>query len=539
MRICNLCLISALFLISACEFTEPELLKENRVFPNASQNISMTNLDADLIVTTTNDIFDLYWSGSEWVYPGGDGVLSLREAIFLSNELPGRQKIAFNIPTTDIGFNNGVFTIYPNGGWNHIEGDGLTIDGSTQTQFTGNTNPSGPEIVIDGSQMQPGTIFRIYSSYNHIHSLVINNLKCPGIMISGNGIKGNKITGCYIGTDPTGTIALPNNWIGIQITGQNSSEHIIGGPNEFERNVISGNLNDGIQIHYGVTNCLIQGNYIGTDATGTKALGNQGSGISLITSLEQPTGEMKIYDNLISGNGLDGINITSQCLVKRNLIGTDKYGNAGLGNHGNGIRYSSSFNGEPSVGNIIGGSFKDGNIIKSNWLGIFLGENGSQNSEIVGNVISNNHVYGIGLENNVSFGNLFSQNMIFDNGDLGIDLKMDGITLNDQGDLDEGPNGLINFPIIEKINLTNGRLVIQGYVDFHSKEKLKIEFYSNNGSDLTGYGEGEIYLGSTTTNPHGKFTVTFPPIKSGLYVTALAIDTNNNTSEFSKAYLVQ
>jgi len=538
-----LCVLSFfVFIFYACNPTEPEF-SGNNIPLHASFNKIINASEADLIINSTSDEQDVQWNGNGYEVPGPDGLLTLKEAILLSNYYPGRQKIAFNIPTTDPRYQNGVFIIKPMRGFDIIEDEGVILDGATQTEYTGNTNPSGPEIVLDGSLMTEGTGVRLHSSNNQINSLVINNFNSPGIDMDFDGIRNNKVTGCYIGTDPTGTIAQPNNWIGIHIVGTNSVGHIIGGSEEWQRNVISGNYNDGIQIHFGVTNCIIQGNYIGTDATGTRALGNENSGISLITSVDEPTGSMKIFDNLVSGNGWDGINITSFCVVKGNLIGTDKNGNPGLGNGGNGIRFSSDWV-NPVSCNIIGGDEGDGNIIRSNGgNGIFCSEFGSLNARIIGNIIANNNATGIALENSLSSGNLFSQNSIYDNGSegggLGIDLHIDGVTYNDPGDIDTGPNRLLNFPVLDKIKLTHGRLIIQGDVDAEARGKLTVEIYANHSADPSGYGEGEIFLGSKQTNPHGKFTLTFSPIDPGMYITLLAIDEDNNTSEFSFAYLVE
>lgn len=80
---------------------------------------------------------------------GGPG--SLRQAINQANNVPGTT-IVFNIPTSDPGFNNaaGVFVIRPLSPLPPISGDGTVIDGDSQTVFTGDTNPVGPEIVVNG-----------------------------------------------------------------------------------------------------------------------------------------------------------------------------------------------------------------------------------------------------------------------------------------------------------------------------------------------------------------------------------------------------
>ena len=88
---------------------------------------------------------------------------SLRAALYYafdkSTDIPPvPTTVVFNIPTSDPGFANNVFTIKPT----YLlvaPGAGTTIDGSTQTAFTGNTNPNGPEVVLDGSQITVQNLF--------------------------------------------------------------------------------------------------------------------------------------------------------------------------------------------------------------------------------------------------------------------------------------------------------------------------------------------------------------------------------------------
>jgi hypothetical protein len=77
---------------------------------------------------------------------------------------------------------------------------------------------------------------------------------------------GNTVEGNYIGTNPTGNLRRPNS-VGLIV---NTANNTIGGTNSAARNVISGNGGNGIEVNVaGATNNVIQGNYIGTDASGT------------------------------------------------------------------------------------------------------------------------------------------------------------------------------------------------------------------------------------------------------------------------------
>ena len=84
---------------------------------------------------------------------------------------------------------------------------------------------------------------------------------------------GNLVAGNYIGTDYTGTMALGNALSGVEIA-DSASNNTIGGTAAGDRNVISGSPEGGVFIHGSATGNLVAGNYIGTDVTGTMALGN-------------------------------------------------------------------------------------------------------------------------------------------------------------------------------------------------------------------------------------------------------------------------
>jgi hypothetical protein len=148
-------------------------------------------------------------------------------------------------------------------------------------------------------------------------------------------------------------------------------------------------------------------------------------------------------------------------------------------------------------------------------------------------------------------------NQIFANGHprfttnaLGIDLGAAGVTPNDPGDTDTGPNNLQNFPELTSVAAVAGGTKIEGTLNSTPEETFLVDFYSNvagtlsfNGNpypacDASGYGEGETYLGTTsvTIDASGtrSFSHTIPiPLAAGAVVTATATDSDGNTSEFS------
>src|SRR6185369_9117157 len=121
---------------------------------------------------------------------------------------------------------------------------------------------------------------------------------------------------------------------------------IVGGLTPSARNIISGNDGDGVGI--GGSGSKLQGNFIGTDITGTVVLGNGGSGVSASGNalIGGTTPEAR---NVISGNGGFGnVSLGQGATVQGNYIGTDVTGNRAMANPLSGISIS-------GANNLIGG----------------------------------------------------------------------------------------------------------------------------------------------------------------------------------------
>ncbi len=103
-------------------------------------------------------------------------------------------------------------------------------------------------------------------------------------------VHGVTIQGNYIGTDITGTMDLGNRGGGIQLR---SNDNVVGGPDVEDRNVISGNDNRGVVLFtFGtLTGNVIQNNYVGVDSSGLVGLENNDYGIQLWTTTEDPDSE--------------------------------------------------------------------------------------------------------------------------------------------------------------------------------------------------------------------------------------------------------
>lgn len=216
-------------------------------------------------------------------------------------------------------------------------------------------------------------------------NLIVSNVICGS---TNNGIdinstaNGNIITGNLIGTDATGKSALPNRQNGIALN--SGTTNVIGGTTTAQRNVISGNLQHGIQMTSTTSN-LISGNYIGVDATGTNALGNGGNGILLQSSIGNSVGGFAAARNVISGNTNNGIYLYTGATgnyVQGNYIGIDSLGTHKVPNIAEGIRIEAG-------PNTIGGAVAStGNVISGNGgNGILLSGASATGNSIAGNFI--------------------------------------------------------------------------------------------------------------------------------------------------------
>ena len=184
----------------------------------------------------------------QWIFrvtnTNNSGPGSLRQAIFDANSSVGPDSIVFNIPTNDPGYNPaiGVWTIQPDIVMPALEDSGTTIDGSTQSFFTGvDPNPKGREILLDGNNVSGNNWgFLISSNDNKIRNLAISRFS-KGIVLNGNNSSRNIIENNYIGTDATGELSVGNTW-GIYIS-EGAHNNLIG-----TDNIIAYNDSDGVRI---------------------------------------------------------------------------------------------------------------------------------------------------------------------------------------------------------------------------------------------------------------------------------------------------
>ncbi len=450
---------------------------------------------ATFTVTNTND------SG-----PG-----SLRQAILDASVSSDTDRIVFNIPGP------GVHTIKPTDPPMYIEAATI-IDGYTQPGARPNTQITSDDAVLlieingelsgDGEGLGDGLVAS--ATGTTIRGLVINRFRRNAVV----GGKESRLEGCFIGTDPTGTVARSRaHAVGVHAIGST-----IGGTLPAQRNVISGN--DGVGIEH-VAGAVIQGNFVGVDSTGSVALPNSinidlgfdGYGNSVVIGGPAlPAGVPP--GNVISSAILDGVRITLggyfgvPVTIKGNAIGTSADGTAAMPNGRHGVLITSS--------GVIGPSD-------------FVRVGGADAAE--GNVIAYNLGHGVatsatGLPVSIR------SNSIHSNTGLGVDLGDDGVTPN----VDGSPH---NHPMLTAAVSSGGSTTILGTLNsLPNVVGIPIEFVSTYACDDSGYGEGATPIGSTRVSTdaggHGSFSALLPmSLLPGSVVT-----TRGTSSEFSPCLAV-
>jgi hypothetical protein len=251
--------------------------------------------------------------------PLDSGDCTLSEAIYAAKggEI---DTIAFHIPITDTNYGHntaGVWTIVLTDTLPSLVG--TIVDGTTQaTNLLSDTNPYGPEIEISGEGLSSGQSCWIIGLGNTIEGLAINRCPAYGLAVSGDD---NTIIGNYIGTDATGSSDVSTTYDGITL-GNGTKNNTIGGPSEAERNVISG-MEGGIRIFQTSGNTsgnVIEGNYIGTDRTGSAPLGNDEYGIRIHAGAHDNTIGP---NNVIAFNGwgveVDGVTTTGNTITQNSI----------------------------------------------------------------------------------------------------------------------------------------------------------------------------------------------------------------------------
>ena len=455
-----------------------------------------------------------------------DGLTAgIENAIFMLADGTARPGLKASYPSQFIG---GVATYTPNPAI-PIVIDPVVLDASLQPGYAGS-----PIIEIDGSSAGAGASgIQISAGASTVRGFVINSFTHSGIRLDTAG--GNTVTANWLGTDSTGAAAAQNNQQGLFI--ENVPGNQVGGTDPADRNVFSGNGLRGILVAgTSASGNMIEGNYVGTNSDGTAPVPND-IGIYFNDAPDNTVGGTAIgAGNVVSGNDVIGVyfvgNDAARNIVKGNTIGLNADRSGPLGNTGPGI---STFEADDTV---IGGT-----------------ENGAAN------VISANDT-GIGLHSG-STGTEIRRNSIYDNTGLGINLNNNpppSVDPND-GAVGAGANNGLDYPIFTSALLESGTLSVTGYVGSAPGQvafaNVEVDVFvgdndpaDQNGEVIVGdglsepHGEGPTYIDTCTAAADGTFDcdLTVPgtvSLTGGDFITGLAHDAANNTSEFGLLHVVE
>lgn len=502
----------------------------------------------DVTVTTTADTVDVDWSTATLAdLPGPDGLVSLGEAMAVTDNTPGHQVVGFAIPDTDPGFGwllpgRAVFRTVTGYFWR--ANDSVTVDGTSQTRFGGDTNPEGNEVVFYGNTF-----------YLNADGSVLRGLDSSSVQVSGSDslVEGNtgsmniKLFGGSHGTvrgNAGGTLTIDrsdsnrvvaNTVQRVRVLGGGSarpaSGNVLGGPRPEDGNFITGygsydseGLPSGAAVQLAWTQgTLIENNRIGTSPDGLE----QGSpACTMGIDLEMENADVAIRDNLISGILARGVGPHHE----GRLFGWAVYFWGDAANvllEGNRIGLDAE--GAPVLGSVWGVSVDDYRAPALSGVAL------------VDNVVAGHRLAGVRIGPSATI--FLTGTEIHSNGGLGIDLVgpdfTEGVSPNDELDPDQGGNGLQNHPVLADAVLLGGGLVVRGSLDSTPREDFLLEFFGSPDCDDSGHGEGERFLGRELVSTDGAgradFTVVLAAtVPDGWVVSATAtLVAEGATSEFS------
>jgi predicted outer membrane repeat protein len=340
--------------------------------------------------TIAGNFIGLLPDGTTAAGNGGDGVLIVAAS---NNVVGGTTPADRNIISGNAG--SGVDVLFPGATGNLIQGNFIGTNASG-TGALGNASGFFAAGVNIDNEASNNTVGGGTAGAGN----VISGNNGFGIHLFGFGTSGNKVQGNRIGTDVTGTAKVGNTSGGVEID-NSASGNFLGtdgdGVNDAaEGNLISGNQGEGVEVGFNgaADGNVIAGNFIGTDVTGTAALGNQLDGITIgnATNTRVGTNADGVSDtlerNVISGNGQFGVSIldvgATGNVVAGNFIGTDVNGTTAIANQVGGVNIS-----QGAANNTVGGTLTaDRNVISGNLgTGVDISGSGTTGNGVEGNYV--------------------------------------------------------------------------------------------------------------------------------------------------------
>ena len=462
------------------------------------------------------------------------GAGSLREAINQANAAAGLDTIAFNVSGAGCD-GSGVCTIAPATALPIIQ-DTVVIDGYTQPGSSLNTNAQGAlntvlKIVISAANI-PGAIGFYFSGSSS------NGSTLQGVVVNGGFdyavtsffSEGNTVRGCFVGVDASGLLKTPN----VRgVDAQFADDFTLGGPSPGDRNLVSGQTQTNVQI-ISSADSTVEDNLIGPDISGAVALGPTLDGLFVATNTQGAVIRGNVVGGATVGMNLGNVSdaITGMT-VQGNWVGTDVTGTADIGNlfagvfiQGRGLTIGGL---GPGEGNVI--AFNDGagvlvNYDFSNITGNTIRGN-SIHSNGEGAIPLGNSTLGIDLGNPGGFGEGGLTLNDLDDADLGPNGSQNFPILTSA--VSAGGNTTVHGRFNSK---PSSEFTIDFYVNDacvgRPQDYREGKQYVGT-APLTTDGGGDAAIDVVLSG------VT---LEAGQTVTATATDANGNTSEFSQRIVV-
>lgn len=515
---------------------------------------------AIITVNTATDPIDIDWTTATVAdLPGPDGVVSFSEAMIAANNTAGADTIGFAIPQAEWPMQwylPGRAVVQSSYTYFWRANDAVTIDGTTQTAFTGDTNPDGAEVAFFGGQLYFNVdnctvrgLDGVPLDFIGSNNLIAENTRVGITLYGGSGSLVRNNTGGSLKIDRSNdNVAVGNTFDRVRVLGwfdggQPATNNRIGGPKPQDRNFIIGlgtwnseGYPGGFAVQlFDATGTIIENNQIGTTVDGMSQ-GHQATTSGIL--FEGRNDATTVRGNRIAGILGHGIGPHYAGW----LVGCGMYvsgSGTSLEIVGNTIGLDAA--GEPTLGSVTG--IEVGTFNFAGFSGIDIGGSGpGQGNEIAGHRL-----------NGVTVGTVVPQvrlsgNAIHDNLQLGIDLVSSayqyGVSPNDPLDADGGGNGGQNFPAIATAGAGGGMLRVTGSLDSSPDGTFRIEFFASPACDPSGYGQGQVFVGATDVQTNGAGTAGFDAVfntavEAGWILSATAtLEPLGATSEFSPCAVI-
>ena len=405
---------------------------------------------------------------------GGEGSLSQTGSGQIDGSttfLPsGFESSIFMIPSAQL--TGGVAVITLAAALPAVSGTSTRLDATTQTVNTGNTNGgtlgTGGAVGVDAISLPafPRPEVQI-SAGNTVLTLSGGSTEVLGFAFRQG----------YLLLSGTGCLAR-NNLVGMTATGDSSDNS----PTTYG-------------IEFAGSNSTVRNNFVTVNNSGIRTQGGGTGSLVTLNEVARPTsGHTDTFDGILLVGTVSSIQVTANLTREQRGGGIE----VGFGGGAAATSITVSNNTVRNNGFLSGGS----GASSTEPIGMAAYDYSGSNVVFSRNLIRDNA--GGGVLVMLASGTQITQNSFSSNGGLSIDLDPrsidpnglgapQGVTINDNGDADTGPNGLRNFPVVASASLIGTELSLGGF----ARPGSAIELYIAQ-ADPSGFGEGLTYLGTLT-----------------------------------------